>query len=67
MPKAEQYVLMVHKDFTDRTPTKVLKTTFEKIWKDKGWQIAKEDKETASVSSPPTPSTTSASGGTKDT
>lgn len=43
MPKEEpqsQFVLMVHKDFADRTPAKVLRTTFEKVWKEKGWKEA---------------------------
>lgn len=60
MPKAEQYVMMVHKDFKDRAPAKVLKATFDKIWKEKGWEIAPE-KESASASSKPVP--TSSGGG----
>ena len=54
MPKEETpstFMLMVHKDFPDRDPVKVLKLVFEKLWKDKGWKEAtKAQAESASAS-----------------
>ncbi len=31
-------MLMVHKDFQDRTPALVLTQMFEDVWKEKGWE-----------------------------
>jgi hypothetical protein len=42
-------VLMVHKDFKDRAPTKVGRKVFERTWKPKGWVEFKGDPKEAEV------------------
>lgn len=32
------FMLMVHKDFDDRPPAEVTRSSFEKVWKEKGWK-----------------------------
>lgn len=70
MPDKENegpFVFMVHKDFKDRAPARVLRTTFEKRWKEKGWTEVKSDKPVSATSASPTPpDTTSATGGKDD-
>lgn len=63
MANEEKFVLMVHKDFSDRTPAKVLKSQFENRWKEKGWvEFKEEDKKTSTTTSTSTTDT----GGSKD-
>lgn len=61
--KTSKFMLMVHKDFSDRTPTKVLKSQFERRWKEKGWEEFKEKESSSTTSST---STTTSTGGNKD-
>lgn len=52
MPKEKpsQFLFMVHKDFKDRPPARVLRATFERTWKEKGWIEVAESKSAATSS-----------------
>lgn len=58
-------VMMIHKDFPKKNPVAVDQVAFDRVWKDKGWKIVK-DEQPAKVSKPASSAAPSAAPSTPD-